>query len=191
MLIRFREEQVVLVGDIKKMYNSVFLEELEQHVHRFLWRDLEDRRPDVWCITRVNMGDKPAGAISIEAKDRTADLFRSTNPKAADLIKDSAYVDDLIDSVSSYDEARVLAKDVDLILSKGGFKVKGWLYGGQGVPDVISESEVQQVLGVFWIASIDVIMFKAILDLSPKRRNIHNAPNQLSTQIPEKIPETH
>ena len=191
MLIRFREEQVVLVGDIKKMYNSVFHEELEQHVHRFLWRDLDDRRPDVWCITRVNMGDKPAGAISIEAKDRTADLFRSTNPKAADLIKDSAYVDDLIDSVSSYDEARVLAKDVDLILSKGGFKVKGWFYGGQGVPDAISESEVQQVLGVFWIASIDVIMFKAILNFSPKRRNIHNAPNQLSTQIPEKIPETH
>ena len=135
------------------------------------------------------MGDKPAGAISIEAKDRTANLFRSTNPKAADLFKDSAYVDDLIDSVSSYDEARVLAKDVDLILSKGGFKVKGWFYGGQGVPDAISESEVQQVLGVFWIASIDVIMFKAILNFSPKRRNIHNAPNLLSTQIPEKIPE--
>ena len=56
LLLRFREESVVVVGDIRKMYNSVYLDEVGQHTHRFLWRDMEiDRSPDIWCITRDNM----------------------------------------------------------------------------------------------------------------------------------------
>ena len=188
MLLRFREEAVVLIGDIKKMYNSVFLGELEMHTHRFLWRDLEDRPPDVWCITRVNMGDKPAGAISIEAKDRTADLFRDINPKAADLIKESSYVDDIIDSVNSLQEAKQLTGDAECILEKGGFKVKGWLYGGLGLTE--SSSEMHQVLGVHWLASEDVICFKAALNFSPKRRNIRTEPDLIQSQVPERIPDT-
>ncbi len=44
------------------------------------------------------MGDKPAPAISTEAVYKTAELFHEDSPPAADLIKYSSYVDDLIDS---------------------------------------------------------------------------------------------
>ena len=65
IVLRWREEQEAVVGDIKKMFNSVLLKPLEQHCHRFLWRDLDSTRdPDVYVIQRVNMGDKPAPAIS-------------------------------------------------------------------------------------------------------------------------------
>ena len=133
MLLRFREEAVVLIGDVWKMYNSVYLEPLEQHTHQFLWRDLEDRPPDIWCITRINMGAKPAGTISIEAKERTLEMFTHLSPKAADLIIYSSYINDLVDSVPSYAEAQQLTKDADQILSKGGFTVKGWSFGGRDV----------------------------------------------------------
>ena len=116
---------MVVVGDIRKMYNSVYLDEVGQHTHRFLWRDMElDCSPDIWCITRVNMGDKPAGSIAIEAKDRTADMFRQINPPAADFIVQSSYVDDLVDSFANEQEARCVADDSEKILAKGGFKVK-------------------------------------------------------------------
>lgn len=39
VLLRFREGMHAALGDIKKMYNSVWLEEHEMHLHRFLWRD--------------------------------------------------------------------------------------------------------------------------------------------------------
>ena len=35
-LIRFRKNPIVLIGKMKKMYNSVLLEELEKRMHRFL-----------------------------------------------------------------------------------------------------------------------------------------------------------
>ena len=52
ILLRWREEQVALVGDIRKMFHSIYLKALEQHCHRFLWRDLEtDQEPDVYVMT--------------------------------------------------------------------------------------------------------------------------------------------
>ncbi len=36
VLLRFREGEHAAIGDIAKMYNSVWLEEQEVHVHRFL-----------------------------------------------------------------------------------------------------------------------------------------------------------
>ena len=111
LLFRFCEGPVVLIGDIKKIYNSVFLEELEQHTHRFLWQDLKSELPpDIWCITRVNMGDKPAGDIAIEAKDLTADLFHDDHQRASTFNKESS-------------------------------KVKAWAFGGNGAAEASSEEQ--------------------------------------------------
>ena len=61
ILLRWREEAVGLVGDIRKMFNSVHLKEMDKHCHRFLWRNLEDDKPpDIFVIERVNMGDTPS-----------------------------------------------------------------------------------------------------------------------------------
>ena len=47
ILIRFRENNVGYMGDIKKMYNSVQTREFEQHCHGFLWRDADQNmKPD-------------------------------------------------------------------------------------------------------------------------------------------------
>ncbi|XP_015751793.1 PREDICTED: uncharacterized protein LOC107331694 [Acropora digitifera] len=36
VVLRFREKEVALVGDISKMYHRIFIPERDQHVHRFL-----------------------------------------------------------------------------------------------------------------------------------------------------------
>ena len=85
ILLRWREEQVALVGDIRKMFHSIHLKPLEQHCHRLLWRDLEtNQEPDVYVITQVNMGNTPAPVISTEAAYKTADMFETDSPMAAE-----------------------------------------------------------------------------------------------------------
>ncbi|XP_028331737.1 uncharacterized protein LOC114481263 [Gouania willdenowi] len=42
VLLKFRQGSYAALGDISKMYNSVWLEEKEVHLHRFLWRDSKD-----------------------------------------------------------------------------------------------------------------------------------------------------
>jgi hypothetical protein len=135
ILLRWREERVALIGDIKKMFNSVHLKILEQHCHRFLWRDLQlHRTPDVYVIQRVNMGDTPAPAISSEAMYKTAEMFQEDSPSAANLLKHSSYVDDLIDSRESKHKALKIAKEAQDMLAKGGFSVKCWQFSGESKP---------------------------------------------------------
>ncbi|KAJ8046805.1 hypothetical protein HOLleu_05597 [Holothuria leucospilota] len=52
VLLRFRQYEMAACGDISKMYHRVLIPEIDQHVHRFLWRDLDiERPPDVYIKT--------------------------------------------------------------------------------------------------------------------------------------------
>ena len=190
MLIRFREYSTVLIGDIRKMYNTVWLEELEQHMHRFLWRSCEtDRKPDVWVITRVNLGDKPSGTIAITAKNNTAHMFSEICPEAAQILIYSCYTDDIITSIQEgVQHAQFLAGKCEEILSRGEFKVKCWFYGGSTVPEELKAEKPKQVLGVFYDMRRDVIMFPVKLNFSPKRRNVPTGPDLQFQDVPQSIP---
>ena len=63
----------------------------------------------------------------------TAELFSEVSEQAASTIKYSSYVDDLVDSLPSPQVATQVTKDVETILSRGGFLLKEWQYGGIGV----------------------------------------------------------
>ena len=65
VVLRFRENQVAFMGDISKMYHRIRIPETDQHVHRFLWRNLQThRKPDVYVKTVLTFGDKPAPAMA-------------------------------------------------------------------------------------------------------------------------------
>ncbi len=93
VLLRFRSGK-----EKKKMYNSVWLEDCEVHLHRFIWRDSEDEELGEYAITRVNIGDKPAGCIAQLAMHETANLpsFAHLKEERRALQHDS-YVDDISD----------------------------------------------------------------------------------------------
>ena len=47
VLMRFKEEKVVFVGDISKMFHSIEIPLVDQMTHRFPWRDLDtSKEPD-------------------------------------------------------------------------------------------------------------------------------------------------
>ena len=49
VLLKFREYEVAVCGDISKMYLRVLIPVKDQHVHRFLWRNMEvNRDPDTY-----------------------------------------------------------------------------------------------------------------------------------------------
>ena len=214
ILLRWREEQVALVGDIRKMFHSIHLKPLEQHCHRFLWRDLEtDQEPDVYVMTRVNMGDTPAPAISTEAMYKTADMFETDSPKAANLLKRSSYVDDLIDSQPSTAEALKIARETEDMLAKGGFVVKCWQFTGESSPrtgEVLSENvdtlvapdgavcthpnmlkgtdSSLRVLGLGWNPVEDTVVFEVTLNFSKKKKGTHIGPCLKEADLPQGLP---
>ena len=194
ILLRWKEEVVPLVGDIRKMFHSVHINPQEQHCHRFLWRDLAlSREPDIYVLLRVTMGDKPAPAIAMEALFMTAEMYKETYPRASQFILESSYVDDLIDSVVDIKCAEKLAQDTEKVLAKGGFEVKCWQSIGKS--NTLQGGELKEsadgcigVLGVNWNPNEDTITFRASLNFSKKKHGERTEPNLDRKSLPESLP---
>ena len=90
------------------------------------------------------MGNSPAPAISTEAVYKTANLFQEESPEAAEMLKKSSYVDDLIDSPPNKLEAMKLAHDAENMLAKGSLTVKCWQFSGE--EKTWSGEELQQAV---------------------------------------------
>ena len=87
LLLRFRERFCSLVGDIHKMYHIIRISELDQHTHRFLWRDMNvNIEPATYVMQSVSFGDRPASAISASALQKTAQMAKEVYPEAASVI---------------------------------------------------------------------------------------------------------
>ena len=185
VILRWRENLVAIVGDIKKMFNSVYLREEEQHCHRFLWTNLNyGKTPDIYVMTRVNMGDRPAGTISTEAMYLTAEMFQQSHPKAAVFLRSGSYVDDLLESVSDMLVAESLTNEAESLLNKGGFKIKYWLKSGES----LEGDGITEVLGLSWIPQSDCIIFCPGLNFSPKKKGVHTLPDLTAAEVPSHIP---
>ena len=193
ILLRWREESVALVGDIRKMFHSVYLKLVEQHCHRFLWRELDvNKDPDIYIMERVNMGDRPAPAIATEALILTAEAFNDLYPEAARFVKESSYVDDLADSVESDILAKKLAQETELLLAKGNFKVKEWQFSGSRKSEEANlkgEGDYIGVLGTQWNPVDDVLSFQVTLNFSKKKRGLRTQPNIKRDEVTDNIPE--
>ncbi len=172
VILRFRENEVAVSGDISKMYHQVLIPQRDQQVHRFLWRNLDTTRPpDTYVKTVLTFGDKPAPAMAQIALRKTAEEGASENERAAAAIKDNSYMDDICDSVHTVDDARQLTEEIDNILEKGGFKIKEWLSNEQLQKNTASQpqndmqvKQLQQgsedkVLGVAWNSANDNLSF--------------------------------
>ena len=174
VILRFRENEIAISADISKMYHRVLIPEKDQHVHRYLWRNMEaQREPDVYVKTVLTFGDKPAPAMAQTALRKTADEGKSCCPDAARVLKENTYMDDICDSVHSVEQAIKLTGEIDKVLQKGGFHVKEWLSNqplveGKNSRTDEKESEMkmlqgsaeEKILGTVWNHSEDVFLFK-------------------------------
>ena len=179
VLLRFRMDNVGIMGDISKMYHAVHLEELEMHVHRFLWRNMDQtKKPDHYILTRVTFGDRPSGAVATVALHKTAEMSIDTHPHVYEVIVSNTYVDDILPNASDRKEATKLTADIDEVIDKGGFKTKGWIMTG----DVNQHVDMQmnmtkndenklKVLGMKWETEGDFFRFDVILNFQKRDKN--------------------
>jgi hypothetical protein len=168
------------------MYHRILIPEVDQQVHRFIWRNLEtERDPDTYVKTVLTFGDKPAPAMAQIALRKTAQESEEVYPKAAKVLKDNTYMDDICESLETNEEARQLTRDVDEVLAKGGFAVKGWISNcnlgeenqsseKQVVKSDREKSPIEKVLGLEW-------------DYQNDKLKLHTREIQNATTKPKKL----
>lgn len=92
------------------------------------WRDSPDEEISEYAITRVNIGDRPAGCIAQLAMRETAHLpnFLYLDEERR-VIEEDSYVDDLLTSQNDRDKLDKVTANVEEILKAGGFFLKPWV----------------------------------------------------------------
>lgn len=132
VLLRFKGERYAALGGIRKMYNAVWLEDREMHLHRLLWRDSEEEELGEYAITRVNIGDKSAGCIAQQAMSETANLPSFTHLEEEWwVLQQDSYVDDILMSHNNLDRLTTITANVEHVLKAGGFEIKPWVFSVQ------------------------------------------------------------
>ncbi|XP_023810653.1 uncharacterized protein LOC105357885 [Oryzias latipes] len=205
VLLRFRAGVFAALGDIRKMYNSVWLEEREVHLHRFLWRDTEESEIEDYAITRVNIGDKPAGCIAQVAMRETANLPPFSHLKEERrVLEEDAYVDDILTSHNNLDHLNLLTSNIERILRAGGFYMKPWVYSGQSgrkprdektehpevmiLPNQLTEDD-NKALGLGYTIDDDKLHVMAAVNFSKKKKKMRLGQDLLKEEVRTQTPD--
>ena len=70
---------------------------VDQHCYRFLWREMQDKSPDTYVITKVNMGDRLSGSVLSLALDKIDELKSNNLFEESRVILNSSYMNDIND----------------------------------------------------------------------------------------------
>lgn len=192
VLFRFRRDNVAMAGDISKMYHAVKLSKMDEHTHRFVWRDLDTNRPpDQYALTTVTFGDRPSGTIATLALRHTVERFGRNFPEVQEMIVNNTYVDDILYSTDTLENAFNLIRDTEKILSEGNFRIKHWIVSGRCESSYVNviKSDKEKVLGLNWNPIDDCFSFTVKVNFSPRIRKIRSGQNLELSDIDDKFPE--
>ena len=160
MVLRFCVGLEAVQGDLRQFYASIKLVKDNWNLQRVLFKpDLNPNSPEVDAIiSTLIWGVKCVSAQSEAAVDKIALSIRESNPRLAELLKDSRFVDDLADSECKKEDLKKLIEDADKIFESVGLSCKGWSVSGEDPPeDVCEDGGMVSIGGMKWHTKLDYI----------------------------------
>ena len=153
ILARFREQKYALSADIEEMFLQVEVKPEDRQYLRFLWFDEKDRII-TYQYNRHIFGAKSSPTCANFALQKCATDNASGLERASQIACHNFYMDDLLVSLSSQQEAATLKNDLTALLRKGGFKLTKWATN-------FEENEVHDkaltILGLEWNNNNDTL----------------------------------
>ena len=192
VLLRFRLYPVAVVGDIKNMFHMVKVHADDQPALRFLWwQDGDPGKPvQSYQMTVHTFGLTSSPSIAGYALRQTTiqNLPQASEPTLS-TIQHQFYVDDLLTSVGTSNEAVQLISELDSVLSSGGFTLSKYASNRPEVLETLPSERLapqlqdidfhaidlptHKTLGLIWHASSDQFRVKvAVAKHSTTRRGL-------------------
>ncbi|XP_070516626.1 uncharacterized protein [Cardiocondyla obscurior] len=174
-LIRFRTYNYVISADVEKMYRQILVNERDRRFQRILWR--EDNEIKTYQLNTLTFGISSSPFFAIRTIKQLTDDEYQKFPKAAEIIKNYFYVDDLLTGADTVENARAIRNDIIALLGLGGFSIRQWASNDLQIINDLSVEAVHKnltldydtslkTLGVSWSTYDDEIHYSiSLLDL--------------------------
>jgi hypothetical protein len=185
VVFRFREGPIALTADIEAMFLQVEVKDDDQRALRFLWReDPSSEKVEVYQFTRHIFGAKSSPTCANYALQRTASDNFKKFPIAAATVQRNFYMDDLLKSCGTVEEAKKVSSELRQLMKLGGFTLAKWTSSHPDVlprsmvdttaPQVVAfrapssdEEESSTVLGLKWHVTNDTLEVCRGVDKTP------------------------
>ena len=163
IVFRFREHLIAITADIESMFLQVAVPKEECRVLRFLWRDKPDDNIEIFEYTRHVFGAKSSPTCANYGFQQCGREYKSEFPVAAATIDRNFYMDDLVKSVDTTQEAIECYQQLMETLKRSGFTLKKWASNCsevlQNIPvedrleanEFTLNAESSPILGLEWI----------------------------------------
>ena len=171
ILLRFRQYAIALTADISEMFLQCRLDPNDSRYHRFWW---DDR---FWEWVRILFGNLSSPDISQKVLTMNAELFKKEYPLAYLAVLIAMYMDDVLRSLETRQEAIQLAAELPPLHAKCGMKICKFECNDvevmKTIPKELHSTKVDldketgsifdpsKVLGIIWDANTDNFKFKS------------------------------
>ncbi|XP_044007558.1 uncharacterized protein LOC122852058 [Aphidius gifuensis] len=183
-LLKFHSHKYVLTADIEKMYRQILLHKDNRAYQRILWRVGDQIK--TFESNTVTFGVTSSPFLAIRTIHQLADDEANHFPRAAHILKNDLYVDDLLTGASNISETRQLRDKIVKLLKHGQFNIRQWASNEPKLIADLSNVNVNsnflldknctlKTLGISWEAKFDVIKYSVKSIVMPEKitkRNI-------------------
>ena len=189
VLTRFREDYVPIVGDIEKMFYQVRVPKDQRNLLRFVWwpdGDLSKSLVDYQMCVHLFGGTHSPSTANYALRKTAKDNVSKFGKAAADTLIKNFYVDDMLKSVGTPEEAVQLLNQVTNMCAAGGFKLTKFTSSSRevvksfqdedkskGIKDLdlsVDSLPVERALGVCWCVENDMFSFRIVIKDQPLTR---------------------
>ena len=186
VVIRWMIRRCAYHTDLQNTYNRVLLE--PQHWCYQLYyfqKDLDpNENPKMKVIKTLIYGVKPSGNQAERGIRETANLQRTEYPRQNEVISRDIYVDDCLSGEDTFEIAREVTDGLEIVLNRGGFRLKGITFSGFDPPERLSNGNKSVNVAGIWYPRSDMLSLNlSELNFSKKHRGKKS--ENLSGILPE------
>ncbi len=174
LLLRFRVLNVVLKGDIAKMFRQFQLAPEDADYHRIVWREDPSLPLEDYRLQTVTYGTACAPNLSTRCLQQLAEDVQQAYPKASKALMNDAYVDDILSGDDCDDNVIELYEQLTAAVGTAGMQLRKWTSNSPNVLAAIPEEDREtapldfdednlvKALGVQWRPLQDSFTFKGV-----------------------------
>ena len=146
ILIRFREHNVALVGDIEKAFLNVEIDPADGDSLRFPWvrEDGEELSPVVYQFNRMVFGVNSSPFLLNAVIRYHLDKLKETDPGLAIKLSENFFVDDLYAGAESLQASKELYEKAKGTMLQAGLKLRKWKSNNEELREHIQNIESQE-----------------------------------------------
>ena len=187
IVIRWFMRRVGFHNDVRKMYNTLKLDETHWCYQLYLWSENldPDENPEIKVIKTAMYGLVSSGNQAEFGLRETARLQKAEYPRAFEIVHNDIYVDDCLSGEDTLDNAHQSANNMEASVLNGGYKLKEFTFSGSPPPsDMSVDGKFIRVMGIKWDPEEDLIQLDiSELNFSKKQRG-----RKSDTEEAKKIP---